>query len=222
MQTQSMRDKPGPGIRFALSPETQRFWNANFRCPYWEFRRRIREETLSNLQKVSGAKLIVGLDAFEREFPKMPNGSLIVPCDDDDFFAPSLREMLPDTLGVPGFVWNSWYFDYARFRPVLDNQLRTNCVGFRRAALMCPPNRRRRILAYHWETPRLPFVTLHNTPAVIHRHPASLLRIHQLASLKNSAFRQEIKQMKKTLDVPVRWFQPHYDRLRAFVIKQIR
>ena len=61
-------------------------WNATFNIPYHEFRQRLKAIAQSSLKRVENARFATD-DA-------VPPGALLVPVDDDDWFAPDLVERL--------------------------------------------------------------------------------------------------------------------------------
>lgn len=61
-------------------------WNATFNMPYHRFRQRVREVAALNLSRVEGA--------VHSAIEDVPPGDLIVPVDDDDWFAPDLVNRL--------------------------------------------------------------------------------------------------------------------------------
>ena len=78
-------------------------WNSQFRVPYHHFRLRLKEIAQENLARVEGAVVT--------ELDEVPAGALVVPVDDDDWFAPELVAHLraahaPDARGYhwPRFV----------------------------------------------------------------------------------------------------------------------
>jgi len=66
--------------------ESVELWNQAFNIPFHLFRHRIREISRLNLAKVDGAVCTV--------WDEIPEGSLVVPVDDDDWFAPNLATTL--------------------------------------------------------------------------------------------------------------------------------
>ena len=74
-------------------------WNATFAMPYHAFRQRLKEIAAANLARVERAK-IVALD-------EVPAGALVVPVDDDDWFAPDLCQRLEQAFepGLSGYYW---------------------------------------------------------------------------------------------------------------------
>lgn len=85
--------------------ENVRLWNSTFKLPFHLFRHRVREVARLNLACVEGA-LCAPWDAI-------PEGALVVPVDDDDWFAPNLattlaREREP---ALSGYHWRSHFLE---------------------------------------------------------------------------------------------------------------
>lgn len=74
-------------------------WNSTFRLPYHLFRRELRAIAQANLERVEGAVLC--------SWEEVPDGSLVAPVDDDDWFAPHLVEAIQATANpeVVGIHW---------------------------------------------------------------------------------------------------------------------
>ena len=65
-------------------------WNSQFNMPYHVFRHRLRRISQVNLSRVDGAVCATWAD--------IPDGALVVPVDDDDWFAPDLAAVLGSQL----------------------------------------------------------------------------------------------------------------------------
>lgn len=74
-------------------------WDATFTMPFHRFRSRIKEIAQLNLSEVRGARLA--------ELDDVPDGSVVVPIDDDDWLAPELVTVLENELegNVTGYHW---------------------------------------------------------------------------------------------------------------------
>jgi len=82
-------------------------WNRTFTIPYHSFRHRVRRIAEANLAGVRAARVT--------RWEDVPFGSLVLPVDDDDWFAPDIAETLtslraeaPDSLG---FRWESSFLE---------------------------------------------------------------------------------------------------------------
>jgi hypothetical protein len=74
-------------------------WNATFALPYHVFRQRLWAMTERSLRSVEGAVI--------SDLARVPPGDIVVPIDDDDWFAPDLairirQHLRPDATGI---VW---------------------------------------------------------------------------------------------------------------------
>jgi hypothetical protein len=74
-------------------------WNSTFTMPYHLFRHRIKEIAQMNLSRVSNSRVA--------ELDEIPEGSLAVPIDDDDWLAPDLDAVLAAELesDKTGYYW---------------------------------------------------------------------------------------------------------------------
>lgn len=78
-----------PAFRAQLDPAFApkvNAWNATFPLPYHLFRQELRWIAQANLEKVEGAVLC--------RWEEVPEGALVAPVDDDDWFAPHLVEVI--------------------------------------------------------------------------------------------------------------------------------
>ena len=80
-------------------------WNSVFAMPYRVFRGRVREIARENLDRVEGA--------VRSAWDDIPEGSLVLPCDDDDWFRPDVVSVLTRELrpGVDGSRWRSSFLE---------------------------------------------------------------------------------------------------------------
>jgi hypothetical protein len=74
-------------------------WDATFRTSYREFRAAIAEITMASLRAVRGAVIA--------PYEEIPEGAVVMPCDDDDWTAPHAAEALvePFASGCDCAVW---------------------------------------------------------------------------------------------------------------------
>ena len=74
-------------------------WNAAFDMPYAAFRHRLKQIAGLSLRRVEGA--------IQSPLDEVPPGHVIVPVDDDDWFAPDLAVRLERVLdpGAAGYLW---------------------------------------------------------------------------------------------------------------------
>jgi hypothetical protein len=80
-------------------------WNRTFDMPYHVFRHRLREIAGRNLAAVEGA--------VRARWEEIPEGALVVPVDDDDWFAPDLAAVLEREVrpGAIGCYWTSSFVE---------------------------------------------------------------------------------------------------------------
>jgi hypothetical protein len=84
------RDRPGVEV-----------WNATLNIPFHLFRHRVREIAALNQSRVR--------DVEYAEWDAIPEGSLVLPVDDDDWFSPDIASVLDASLddGAVGCRWPS-------------------------------------------------------------------------------------------------------------------
>ena len=63
-------------------------WDATFRTSYREFRSAIADITMDSLRAVRGAVIA--------PYDEIPEGAIVMPCDDDDWTAPHAAEVLAE------------------------------------------------------------------------------------------------------------------------------
>lgn len=107
---------------FPKVAQSVQLWNRTFRLPFHLFRHEVREIARLNLARIEGA-VCAHWDAI-------PDGALVVPVDDDDWFAPELAAVLARELapGMSGYHWPSRFLE-------IPIHLRHEADSFRRALL---------------------------------------------------------------------------------------
>jgi hypothetical protein len=80
-------------------------WDSMFEMPYRVFRSRLRAIARESLERVEGARVA----AWE----EIPEGALVLPCDDDDWFRPDVAAVLERELrpGMTGARWTSSFLE---------------------------------------------------------------------------------------------------------------
>jgi hypothetical protein len=80
-------------------------WNETFVLPYHVFRQRLKAIAEATLRGVAGARLV--------EPEALPTGALVVPVDDDDWFAPDLAARLGEAWdgSARGYRWSSFILE---------------------------------------------------------------------------------------------------------------
>jgi hypothetical protein len=91
-------------LRPDLRPKVE-VWNETFAMPFHLFRHRVREIAELNLSGVA--------DAVGATWDEIPDGSLVVPVDDDDWFAPDLAKALERELDTraTAYYWTSSFVE---------------------------------------------------------------------------------------------------------------
>ncbi|HEX8120806.1 MAG TPA: hypothetical protein VF549_06000 [Solirubrobacteraceae bacterium] len=93
----------------AQIPERMRplvdLWNATFALPYHRFRAELRDIARESLAAVAGATV--------SEWDAIPAGALVLPVDDDDWFAPDAATVLSRerAAGDEGLRWTSTFLE---------------------------------------------------------------------------------------------------------------
>jgi hypothetical protein len=91
-----------------LSPELRTkvaVWNDTLNIPFHVFRHRVRQIARFNLSEVENAVCA--------SWEEIPEGSLVLPVDDDDWFAPDIASVLEgeDDARVTGYYWISSFIE---------------------------------------------------------------------------------------------------------------
>jgi hypothetical protein len=98
-------------VRAQLSPEIRplvELWDATFSMPYHRFRHALREIARDNHARVEGA--------CGAPWEEIPEGALVMPVDDDDWFAPDAARVVTaahDEEGGDGVRWPSAFLEVA-------------------------------------------------------------------------------------------------------------
>lgn len=157
-------------------------WNATFSISYHLFRHRLKAIAQSNLHRVDGATIA--------DFAQVPPGELIVPVDDDDWFAPDLvlRLRRAYTPAARGYLWRR---DVLAPPRTVSRRSRPNVrtgLGWIRARVFGPPAD--------------PVICKTNNYAFRNLPEASQLpRDHMTASEYFTAHASEIQRIHATLGV---------------------
>ncbi|HXE79232.1 MAG TPA: hypothetical protein VNK41_00640 [Vicinamibacterales bacterium] len=127
-----LRPQFNPG--FAPKVET---WNRTFTMPFHVFRHHVRDR--ANLA-VRGALCT--------EWEAIPHGALVVPSDDDDWFAPDLVQALEDARdpAAAGYYWISTYVEVPRDARHRRSLLLNKLFPWRQPHWTCSSNNRRACL----------------------------------------------------------------------------
>jgi hypothetical protein len=108
-------------------------WDATFEMPWRVFRSRLRGIARGNLERIEGAQIAT--------WDEIPEGALVLPCDDDDWFRPDVAAVVEEAMqpGMTGLRWRSSFLEVPRdFRHLLGTY-RRQVKGYRRQFL-CTTN----------------------------------------------------------------------------------
>ncbi|MFU8765767.1 MAG: hypothetical protein ACNA7T_14650 [Haliea sp.] len=80
-------------------------WNSVFKLPFHLFRHRVRQIALTNHSSIVGAAC--------SDWEAIPDGSMVVPVDDDDWFAPELAEVLEEAQDPSwhAYLWPAQFLE---------------------------------------------------------------------------------------------------------------
>ena len=80
-------------------------WNDTFNMPYHIFRHEIKQIAQLNLSRVRGTRCV--------PLSEIPESAIVVPCDDDDWLAPQLGEVLQQEYDrdVTGYHWTRSFLE---------------------------------------------------------------------------------------------------------------
>jgi hypothetical protein len=80
-------------------------WNDTFDMPFHRFRRETRRIAERNLSRVENAAVA--------DWDEIPEGALVIPVDDDDWFAPNVARVLEESLDPrrTGYFWISSFIE---------------------------------------------------------------------------------------------------------------
>jgi len=149
-------------------------WNATFDMPYHRFRQRLREIAELNLSRVEGI-VRSGVEA-------VPAGDLIVPVDDDDWFAPDLARRLEPALDprVRCYLWTRAVIEPPRL--IRDGLRRLARRLGRRELFVCQSNNYAVVSA-----PGLVPLALNHVQAsrYVDLHPAEVVRVPATLAVQN-------------------------------------
>jgi hypothetical protein len=193
-------------------------WNATFTVPYHAFRQRLREIALENLSRVAGAVL--------SSIDDVPPGAIIVPVDDDDWFAPELvtRLRAAHDPAASGYLWGHRTIEALRRRTGLGwlyRKVRERLLGpipgrylteTNNYALVSGAPDARALLANHVQASRSFRPRLHEVrklPEVLGVHNRSLASQTALAWGRPTITRAELLEvLARHRDLYRRWRPP--------------
>ena len=149
-------------------------WNATFDMPYHVYRARVKAIAQLNLSRVAGARC----SALET----VPAGHLIVPVDDDDWFAPEFAERLfaEQTVEHSCYLWRRTPIEAAH--PIRNTYLRVAALVGRGDRVICQTNNYAIV-----QQDGLGSLALSHMAAAMHfrAHPADVKRIPATLAIQN-------------------------------------
>ena len=150
-------------------------WNATFNMPYHAFRHRLRQIAQVSHDLVEGATCSA--------VDKVPSGHIIVPVDDDDWFAPDLANHLQQEYdpGARGYLWTREVIEApSRTRSSLRRIARL--LGRRQEKFICKSNNYAIV-----NEPDLAHLALNHVRAsqYFDAHPSDIRRISATLAIQN-------------------------------------
>jgi hypothetical protein len=111
-----------------------KLWNSTFKLPFHLFRHRVREIASLNHSRVEGA--------LRAEWDAIPEGSLVVPVDDDDWFAPDLANTLAgeQESAISGYYWRSHFLEVPVHLRHQAGRIRRRLLPSTPAVYLCTTN----------------------------------------------------------------------------------
>ena len=90
-------------------------WDATFSMPYHRFRHEVREIARDNLEHVEGARCAA--------WDEIPQGALVLPVDDDDWFAPDVARTVQERVAATGADGVRWRLRFLQVDIDIDHTL---------------------------------------------------------------------------------------------------
>ena len=93
-------------VRPEFKPRVE-LWNRTFTIPYCQFRNHLKQIALLNFSRIQ--------DSVCASWEDIPEGALVIPVDDDDWFSPEVGTLLEQNLtpGTAGYYWPSDFIEIA-------------------------------------------------------------------------------------------------------------
>jgi hypothetical protein len=201
-------------------------WDTTFALPYRVFRGRLRAIARENLTHVEGAVC--------SPWEEIPDGALVLPCDDDDWFRSDAAVVAARSAGAGGVRWQSsflevptdWRHQLGIWRRHVQGPrprflCTTNNYGLRKTAAT-PELLRSHLAASAWVLAQpegaVPFVR--ERLSLMNRTFASqtALRRRHGGPISRRALVRKLARYRRLYDTPLRdelaWAQPYADRMR--------
>lgn len=205
-------------------------WESVFEMPYRVFRSRLREIARASLERVEGAVVST--------WEEIPEGALVLPCDDDDWFRPDVVRVVQRAL-VPGVTGVRWRSSFLEVPTHWRHQLgiwRRHLQG-PRPAFLCTTNNyalfasehaedllRSHLRASQWvgEQPAGAVPYLRERLSLMNRTLASQTSLgYPRGPISRSTTLRKLQRYRRLYRQPLRpelaWAQPYADQMRALV-----
>jgi hypothetical protein len=204
-------------------------WDATFTLPYRIFRGRVCAIARDNLAQVEGA--------VRSPWEEIPEGALVLPCDDDDWFRPDAALVAQREAGPGGVRWRSSFLEVPMH---LRHQLgiwRRHLQGPRpeflcttnNYALFAAPDARERMRSHldasAWVGAQpvgaVPF--LRERLSLMNRTLASQTSLGRFAgaTIRPATLLRKLGRYRRLYDTPLpdelAWAQPYADRMRELM-----
>ena len=211
-----------PGFRGQVE-----LWDATFTMPYRVFRGRVRAIARENLARVANARC--------SSWDQIPDGALVLPCDDDDWFRPDVAEVVMRSGGAGGVRWRSsflevpmhWRHQLGIWRRHVQGPRPDFLCTTNNYALFKAPDARERmrnhLAASAWvgEQPPGAVPYLRERLSLMNRTLASQTSLgrHAGGAIGRRALLRKLDRYRRVYEAPLRgelaWAQPHADAMRA-------
>lgn len=197
-----------------------RLWNDTFTIPYHLYRHRVREIALLNWSRMEQVQLA--------HWDEVPEGGIVVPADDDDWFQPDLAGLI-EAAREPDKVGYHWTESYLEIPTSLRHEIgRVRRLVFPRTApkLVCSTNNYAIVKANDHRLPRKAFALNHKKADEFFRprQEQAVKRIQATASVMNRtlASKTTLGFKGKPISKPMLLLKYHrYHRLYAHPVPAI-
>lgn len=213
-----------PGFR-----DTVALWDATLSVPYRVFRGRVRAIARENLARVEGAVC--------SDWDAIPDGALVLPCDDDDWFRPDAARVAAAIAGAGGVRWRSSFLEVPTHwahqlgiwrRRVQGPRPQFLCTTNNYAFFKTPDARERmrsHLAASAWVLAQpdgdVPY--LRERLSLMNRTPASQTTIGHVSG--RAALLRRLARYRRLYARPLRadltWAQPYADRMRELTAELV-
>jgi hypothetical protein len=214
-----------PGFRGQVE-----LWDSVFEMPYRVFRSRVREIARENIARVEGAE--------RSPWDEIPDGALVLPCDDDDWFRPDAARVAEAALGpgVAGLRWPGRFLEVAINRRHQLGIWRARVQG-PRPKYLCSTNsyallaseESKELLAHHLEASRWVarqpagrVVLLDERLSLMNRTLASQTSLgHRGIPISRRRLLRKLTRYRRLYEQPLTgelaWAKPYADRMGALM-----